>query len=93
MSNLSLKEILDQYESEDLECEVIEEGDWINDHKYQYKTDIIKYNNKYYEIMQNRSGSYWSDYDYGDSEIHEVTPVKKMIEVTTWEYIVYTTNI
>ncbi len=87
MSDLNLKQILEQYDSDELECEVIEEGDWVDEHKYQYKTDIIKYNNRYYEITQNRSGSYWSDYEYGDSEIREVTPAKKIIEVTTWESV------
>jgi hypothetical protein len=87
MSELSLKQILDQYDSDELEYKMIEEGDWINEHKHQFKTDIIEYNNKYYEIMQNRSGSYWSDYEYGDSEIREVKPVKKVIEVTSWESV------
>ena len=63
--------------------EIIEDGEWINDYKdYDFKTDIVKVNNKYYEVTHNRSGNYYSDYEYGEPSFFEVKPVK----VTVTQY-------
>ena len=70
--------------------ELIEEGEWIQDHKYQscyciYK-DVVT--GKYYSAQFGRSGSYHTDwyYDHDDSGItlYEVKKETKMIEVTEW---------
>ena len=73
---------------EDYNCfHIIEDGDWISDGKYEHHTIIVSYKNKYFQIMESRSGSYWTDYDYNDPEVCEVTPKKKIVEITEWEFV------
>jgi hypothetical protein len=88
MSNLN--QLAKDYWNDELECEVIEKGDWINEYKdYDFRTDIIKYQNKFYRINLNRVGSYYSDWDYDESqfEAEEVTKVEKVVTVTSWESV------
>lgn len=66
--------------------EEIEEGDWQDNGKYSYSTSIVKdtINNKYYEIHNTRSGSYFTDYNYSPAQICEVMPKEETITVTKW---------
>ena len=60
---------------EDDELEIIEEGDWEIEYKdHACKETIVKYEDKYYNIIQGRSGSYYSDYEFDDEEVCEVVP-------------------
>lgn len=68
---------------EDDELEIVEEGDWVVDHKIDVCVTIVKYKDKYYRITQCRSGSYYSDYEYHDTEVWEVVPK----EVTTIKWV------
>ena len=68
---------------EDDELEIVEEGDWISEHKIDVCETIVKYEDKYYNITQGRSGSYYSDYEYYDPEVCEVVPK----EVTTVKWV------
>ena len=68
---------------EDDELEIVEEGDWISEHKIDVCETIVKYEDKYYNITQDRSGSYYSDYEYYDPEVCEVLPK----EVTTVKWV------
>jgi hypothetical protein len=82
---IDLNKLAKDFADDELDPEtykVIKEGDWINEHKYQYQETIISYQNKLYCICQSRSGSYWSDYEYNDPEAYEVEPH----EVTVIEY-------
>lgn len=71
--------------SDYLDFEVVVEGDWVQDHKYQYMDTIIKFADKFYEISQSRSGSYHTDWYYNDSEIREVKPVERVITTIVYE--------
>lgn len=67
--------------------EVIEDGDWEVDCKYQFRSSIVKFMDKHYQINEARSGSYHTDYYYDDPDIFEVTPVEKIIKTTVWEKV------
>lgn len=70
---------------------VLKEGDWIDEGKYQYRTDIgvlCKYDQKWNVVKMfdiavtseiTRSGSYFTDYnyDYEDLEVNRI--IKKVI--------------
>ena len=79
---------------EDLEgYELIEEGDWEVDSKWQHVTQIVKEvaTDKYYEYSVSRSGSPYSDYYYSfedeGTELHEVEKVTKTIVRESWERV------
>jgi len=62
--------------------EIIEEGDWVQDHKYQCREIVFKFEEKCYSLNESRSGSYHSDWyyesdDWGDEvDAYEVEPVE-----------------
>ncbi len=64
------------------EFKVIEQGEWEDDGKYQYRDTIFKYGGKIWSFTVDRSGSYFSDYHYGilddrdGVEAYEVEKVK-----------------
>ena len=68
---------------------IIEEGDWIDDGKYSFQEIVFSMDDKFYEISNSRSGSYFSDYYYDweewDDEV-EVSEVRK-IEVIKTKWI------
>ena len=64
---------------------VIEDGDWEVDCDYQFRSSIVKFMDKYYQINESRSGSYHTDYYYDDPEIFEVNKVEKVVTTIVWE--------
>lgn len=67
-----------------------EEGDFTQDHKYQYATNIIKHikSGRFFEVSCSRSGSYHSDWYYTyDNDPFEVKQVSKTITVKSWESV------
>ena len=66
---------------------VIDSGDWVDDGKYQYQQTVIrdKSTDRYFAVSQSRSGSYYSDFEYDDPEICEVSPVE--YTAIRWEYV------
>ena len=76
-----MEKILELWENEELE--VVLEGDWVSEGKYQFSDDVVKHEGKYYQISNYRSGSYHSDYEYGDPTCIEVEPM----EFTTIRYV------
>lgn len=68
------------------EFTIVEEGDWTQEHKYQYAEHIIKHepSGRHFCISQSRSGSYHSDWYYGESDLSEVKQVTETITVTKW---------
>jgi len=67
--------------------EVIEDGDWEVDCKYQFRSSIVKFMDKYYQINESRAGSYYEDYYYDDPEIFEVNRVEKVVTTIVWEKV------
>lgn len=65
-----------------------EEGDFTQDHKYQYASNIIKHmkSGRCFEVSCSRSGSYHTDWYYTyDNDPVEVRKVEKVIKTTVWE--------
>ena len=88
----SSRELRDFVFEGDDEFDVIEEGDFIQDYKYQHATSIYlhKESGKYYAFDMSRSGSYHSDwyYDFEDDKELNLYEVKKIeITKTIWKAI------
>lgn len=58
--------------------ELVSQGDWISEGKYEHSVTVYRYseNDKLYAIYSTRSGSYFSDWDYGEDEVYEVEAVE-----------------
>jgi hypothetical protein len=72
------------FDVDGLEYEIIEEGEWEQDHKYQHRDILVRYNGTHIMVNENRSGSYHTDWYYGDTLIYEVYPVDEVKTVRTW---------
>lgn len=91
---MTIEKLKAEYEEfgdyEDLESfVVVKEGKWVQDGKYQQSTSIVqsKETQKYYAVHQFRSGSYYSDYEYGETEFNEVERAEKVKVVVYWKAI------
>lgn len=76
------------------EWQMIEDGDWVSDGKYDLTTSVVKHieSGKYYQYSLSRTGSYYSDYYYshhddGGVELDEVVPVEKTVVITEWKFV------
>ena len=79
-----LQEINLALDEESDKIEIVEEGDWVDDGKYSYRSNVFKMDDKFYQYHESRSGSYHTDYYYSDPEdYHEVKQVEKIVKV--WE--------
>lgn len=91
-----LAAIDDGMDVDDLNFYTVEDRPWTSDGKYEYRSDIVEITPDtphldddypelipgYYEITYSRSGSYFTDYEYGDTYVIEVEPY----EVTETKY-------
>lgn len=70
--------------------EFAEEGDYTQDHKYQYCTSVIRHieSGRCFMVYSSRSGSYHTDwyYTYYDAPA-EVKAVTRTIVTTDWEAV------
>ena len=81
-----------EYEENDREAddlpsfEVVEEGDWVVEHKYEICDIYVKHKHTedYFCITLCRSGSYFSDYYYDDAEFSKVKPLYETKVIRTW---------
>ncbi len=80
-------EIALMFNDEDPELEIIDEGNWVDEGKRSFRKSIVKVENRYYEIEQCRSGSYYTDYYYDDPEVYEVFPKEVVITKTVYERV------
>ena len=70
---------------------IIDEGEWADEGKYQYKDIIFEYEGKFWSFSVDRNGSYFSDYYYGFRETqtgvtaHEVEKIE--IVQTIWQAV------
>jgi hypothetical protein len=79
--NEELKQtILTLFEEEELE--IIDEGEWVSDYKWEHCDTIVTYEDKFYCVAQSRQGSYHTDYYYDDPYVYEVKP--QQVTVTKW---------
>jgi len=80
-------ELIDLFYGGNDDYELVDEGEWEVEHKYQFKSNRFKDKNGDFWVMgASRSGDYYSDYNTEiDREICQVTPVK--VEVTEWHTI------
>jgi hypothetical protein len=67
---------------------LVEQGEWVSDGKYDLCHWIFQHDNKFYQINDSRTGSYYSDY-YHESEdwddLVECSEVEK-VEVIRHEW-------
>ncbi len=65
---------------------IIEQGKWEAEGKWCYLTTIVQCGEgNYFSVTESRSDSgYWGDSERGDTEVVQVTPIKKIIETTEW---------
>jgi hypothetical protein len=77
----------DEYDGDDSGYEEIQLGRWIESAKNSYKTDIVRYDDRYFMISESRYGSYHTDYFYDDPEISEVEREVKVVEQVFWKPI------
>lgn len=79
------KRIYEAFDEETDDIEVIESGEWEHEYKdYFAKESIVKFDGKYYSIVDHRSGSYYTDYNYDAPNITEVEPKIETVVVTKW---------
>lgn len=70
--------------------EIVEEGDWEVDYKWQHCENIVRntFTDKFYSYTVSRSGSPYSDYYYsyedGGVELTEVQLVEKVVTTKEW---------
>lgn len=67
--------------------EIIEDNNWDDHGKYQYKCIIFSMNDKYYQTVVTRSGSYFSNYDYQFESPEEVIKEEKVVTKTEINWI------
>ena len=83
-------EMMEEIEEGYGDWEVVEEGEWTQDHKRQHKESIVKYvpTGKYYQYEISRSGSPFTDwyYSYEGGDFPDLTEVEKKERVITETY-------
>jgi hypothetical protein len=65
-------------------AEEVEDGEWIDDGKYQHKEFIFTYGGKFYCMYITRSGSYFTDYDYQIDGADEVVKITETVTIERW---------
>lgn len=67
--------------------DVVEEGDWVHEHKYQSLEVIFTDGERYYRSHIGRSGSEWTEWLY-DSELYGAGSTAGVVEVEKREVTV-----
>ena len=77
--------IYEAFEEGTDDIEVIASGEWEHEYKDSFaKESIVKFDGKYYSIVDHRSGSYYTDYNYDEPNITEVEPKIETVVITKW---------
>lgn len=88
-------QITDSEMMEEIECgsgvwEVVDEGEWTQDYKYQHIQSVVKHipTGKFYQYELSRSGSPFTDwyYSYEDGDYPELFEVVQAERVITQKY-------
>jgi hypothetical protein len=71
--------------------EIVSDGDWSVDCKYQHRDIIFSHGGKFYRLVSTRSGSPFTDYEYDsqwwDDEV-ECAEVESAEKITTYWRVV-----
>jgi uncharacterized protein YfaS (alpha-2-macroglobulin family) len=67
-----------------VETEVAEDGEWIDEGKYQRKEYVFAYDGKFYSMYITRYGSYFSYYDYEIDGADEVVKITETVTIERW---------
>lgn len=87
-----LKELLDDgYDADEIGV-IVQDTGWRSDGKYELNTYVLHVITPghegveagYYRISQDRTGSYYTDYEYGDLCVEEVEPYVEVVEKTRY---------
>lgn len=67
--------------------ECVDKGEWVSEYKDETRTQIYRHvpSGRFFAAYDSRRGSYWSDYEYEDTEAYEVRAVQ--VTVTQYEAI------
>ena len=83
-------EMMEEIEEGGGDWEVVEEGEWTQDYKYQHKESVVKHvpTGKYYHYEISRSGSPFTDwyYSHEDGDFPDLVEVEKKERVITETY-------
>lgn len=88
---ISQEELQEIFEGDHEDFETIESQGWDDQGKYQFKYPVVKHckTGKFYTFCVQRSGSYFTDYNYyyPCSELQEVELQEKTVVVKEWVVI------
>lgn len=82
-----IRELLSEEEYEGFE--LVEQGDWISEGKYESQECVFKFEDKFYAITDSRSGRHYTDWYYDSDdwdEFVECTEVKS-VEVMKFTWV------
>ena len=83
-------EMMEEVEYGGDDWELVEDGEWSQDHKYQHKESVVKHvpTGKFYHYEISRSGSPFTDwyYSYEDGDYPDLVEVEKKERVITETY-------
>lgn len=86
-----IEAILKEVHIEDMpdEYEIIEEGTWEQEHKYQHSYVILKHlpSATFWGVSLTRYGTYWEGYETEVSDVRRVEPREETITVIRWETV------
>jgi hypothetical protein len=66
---------------------IIDEGEWTQDHKYQYRDIIFKFGEKFYCLGSSRSGSPFTDWYYSSEDWNDTVECCEVEKVEVVKYI------
>lgn len=70
------------------ELTLVESGQWEQDYKYQHSSDVYKCDEgNYFMIHNSRSGSPFSDWNYGTPDVQQVTRKEQVVTQVYWEVV------
>jgi hypothetical protein len=64
----------------------VDDGAWEQNGKYQCCSQIVQHlpSGRHFMLSQSRSGSPFTDWDYGETDVDEVKKEVRIIEQTVW---------
>ena len=84
-SSILKESILEECSYEEEGIEFVESSGWRDDGKYSHNEYIFKFQDKYYLVLNSKTGSYYSEYYYNSedwSEEIECPEVEKKEKIT-----------